>query len=423
MHTLAIIILVQLFAYAKCSIADNWIISADMSVVQVVVKTSDGLSGGTGFFVAPDGVVVTNYHVIEDAKKIALFRPTQDKTASERYPAEVFWHSKEYDLALLRSPDLKGPSLPLSSLLPLKGAPVVAIGFPGAADAVIDGDGHFTESTITKGIVGRVLPSSWGDGGRFNIVQHSAQINSGNSGGPLLDACGRVVGVNTGKALSKIEGDHVNQTEGVYFSSHAGVLIEVMNGKGLSPVVQTTGCAAGEVAPGSVFSQPPQIQQTQPLTLWLAIGIAILVAGVALWLAFRKSTVIRESYTQFRRRSQGYMAKAPVVINPNAQVLLLSGKTTQGVPVRLTVLPFKGPKALFVGRDPAQCDLVIDDSSVSRRHAQLHYQSGQWSVVDLGSTNGTKVNGRRVDVNPVFIEPGANVLFGKVDLQAYLGDD
>jgi hypothetical protein len=72
----------------------------------------------------------------------------------------------------------------------------------------------------------------------------------------------------------------------------------------------------------------------------------------------------------------------------------------------------RGSRAV-VGRS-RECDVVLDDPNVSRRHAELRRDGAGWSVADLGSTNGVKVNGRRVD--HAELSPGDRVTFGLVDL-------
>jgi hypothetical protein len=72
----------------------------------------------------------------------------------------------------------------------------------------------------------------------------------------------------------------------------------------------------------------------------------------------------------------------------------------------------RGSRAV-VGRS-RECDVVLDDPNVSRQHAELRRNGGSWSVADLGSTNGIKVNGRRVE--QAELSPGDRVSFGLVDL-------
>ena len=68
------------------------------------------------------------------------------------------------------------------------------------------------------------------------------------------------------------------------------------------------------------------------------------------------------------------------------------------------------PPRVTVGRS-SECDIVIDDPNVSRRHAELRAEDGRWIVADLGSTNGVRVNGRAVE--RLALEPGDEVAFGR----------
>ncbi len=75
-------------------------------------------------------------------------------------------------------------------------------------------------------------------------------------------------------------------------------------------------------------------------------------------------------------------------------------------------LPDDGRDRLTIGRTP-ECDLVLSDPTVSRHHAELWRRSDGWLLVDLGSTNGTRLNGWRL-TEPVTIRPGDNVAFARV---------
>src|SRR5579884_1542523 len=72
--------------------------------------------------------------------------------------------------------------------------------------------------------------------------------------------------------------------------------------------------------------------------------------------------------------------------------------------------------ALTIGRRPDQ-DIVIEDPSVSRAHARIEISGGRPSVVDLGSTNGTLVNGRRAGAEPLPLRPGDRLQVGAVLLE------
>jgi pSer/pThr/pTyr-binding forkhead associated (FHA) protein len=69
---------------------------------------------------------------------------------------------------------------------------------------------------------------------------------------------------------------------------------------------------------------------------------------------------------------------------------------------------------LVLGRS-READLVLDDPNVSRRHAELRREGEHWSIADLGSTNGVKVNGRRVERTE--LEPGDEIVLGTLELR------
>jgi len=162
--------------------------------------SQSGQGVGTGFIVRSDGIVVTNYHVVEGAQRITVITPPPD---SKRYTARVIGGDQLADLAVLQINATGLPTVPLgdSSKLQL-GQPVVALGY---ALALKGGP------TVTTGIVsalGRTIQAQdlncrvCGNGGRTydNVIQTDAAINPGNSGGPLVNLAGQVVGINTAGA-------------------------------------------------------------------------------------------------------------------------------------------------------------------------------------------------------------------------------
>ena len=141
---------------------------------------------GTGFIWNKNGLIVTNYHVVQDANRVMI--RLQDQSSWE---AEVVGLSPDKDLALLRidAPSEKLSPLPLGDSSTLQvGRKVVAIGNPFGLD-----------TTMTVGVVsalGREMTSLTNRTIR-DVIQTDASINPGNSGGPLLNSMGQLVGVNT----------------------------------------------------------------------------------------------------------------------------------------------------------------------------------------------------------------------------------
>jgi serine protease Do len=145
------------------------------------------VSSGSGFIITPDGYILTNNHVVEGATKLQVTLDGGDK-----YEADVIGTDPMIDLGLIKI-DTKGktlPTLPLGNSDSLKvGQWVMAIGNPFSL-----------EQTVTVGVVSgkkRQIGIGSTDPGLANFIQTDAAINFGNSGGPLIDGQGRVVGINT----------------------------------------------------------------------------------------------------------------------------------------------------------------------------------------------------------------------------------
>lgn len=141
---------------------------------------------GTGFVWDQQGTIVTNYHVLEGARKITITLSDQS-----HWPAEVIGLAPDKDLAVLK---IKAPvealkSLPLGDSNHLNvGRKVLAIGNPFGLDA-----------TLTVGVVSALGREIESPNKRVirSVIQTDAAINPGNSGGPLLNSSGQLIGVNT----------------------------------------------------------------------------------------------------------------------------------------------------------------------------------------------------------------------------------
>jgi serine protease Do len=148
-------------------------------------------SGGSGFIISADGYILTNYHVVEDSDKVQVEVPDGGNGRVQRYEAEIVGEDPSTDLALIKI-DAEGrlPYLELGNSDRLRvGDWVMAIGNPIVYDR-----------TVTVGVVsakGRVLPDLSADFSLDDYIQTDAAINFGNSGGPLVNIYGEVVGVNT----------------------------------------------------------------------------------------------------------------------------------------------------------------------------------------------------------------------------------
>lgn len=151
-----------------------------------ICKIESGLSSGTGFLVA-SGIVATNAHVVDSWGELNCYFPGNYDSSK----AQIIWFNPDIDIAFLSVP-IERPPLEITNSDDVKrGEKVIAIGYPGTV-------GNSVSSSVTTGILSN----------RTNIEgifyhQTDAAINSGNSGGPVFDKFGKVIGIATLKEINK----------------------------------------------------------------------------------------------------------------------------------------------------------------------------------------------------------------------------
>ena len=182
------------------------------SVVSITCSLSTGSSSGTGVIVSDNGYIVTNCHVVENAKSISVLL-SDDRT----FEAAVVGTDPISDLAVIyiEAEDLQSAVFGNSEDIRV-GDDVCAIGDPLGAEL---------RGTMTNGIVSAINRDITTGGRTMTLIQTNAALNSGNSGGPLIDRFGHVIGINTMKI-----GDNMNAAgvEGLGFAIPSATVVEII---------------------------------------------------------------------------------------------------------------------------------------------------------------------------------------------------
>ena len=190
-------------AYSQAVVTTTEKVSPAVVNISVEKKTrgrTGGEAGGSGFIISPEGFIVTNCHVAENSDSMAI--ELQD---GRKYPADLIGLDPYTDLAVLKIYTENLPYVSFRQGSDLRvGQLSIAIGNP-----------YGFQCTVTTGVIsalGRTLQSRTG---RMidNVIQTDAALNPGNSGGPLVDSSGMVIGVNT--AI-------IREAQGICFAIGAG---------------------------------------------------------------------------------------------------------------------------------------------------------------------------------------------------------
>lgn len=162
------------------------------SVVSIEAYSSQGVSCGSGIIMSEDGYILTNYHIINGCSSAWVYPLTE----SYGYEAMLVGYAADLDLAVLKV-DASGltPAEFCSSRTLSVGDTVYALGNPLG----------YLYGSLTEGIVSAMARNITVEGYQMSLIQTSAALNSGNSGGALLNSAGQVVGITSAKITSGTE--------------------------------------------------------------------------------------------------------------------------------------------------------------------------------------------------------------------------
>ncbi len=274
-----------------------------------------GVSAGTGFIISTDGYVLTNHHVVDGADEVKV------KLSDRReFTAKVVGSDEQSDVALLKIDAKALPALRTGDSRTLKpGQWVVAIGSPFGLD-----------HSVTAGIVSAVGRSNPYANQRYvPFIQTDVAINRGNSGGPLLNTRGEVVGINS----------QIFSNSGGYMGVSFAIPIDVA----MNAVQQLK--ATGRVSRGQIGVQVQQIDSEQARGLALPDTRGALVADVLAGSPAEKAGI---------QRMDVIRAIDGVAINQSSDLPPIIGGMAPGTRAKLSVLREGKPRDIVGHPDAAR---------------------------------------------------------------------
>lgn len=183
------------------------------SVVSIINQSADGEATGTGIIMSADGYIITNYHVIQSSNVLQVLLQN-DST----YPATLISSDETSDLAVLK--------IDATGLTPAEFGNSDTLQVGDAVVAIGDPLGTHLRGTMTNGIVSAINRDLAFDGRSMTLIQTNATLNSGNSGGPLINMNGQVIGINTMKISSSYTSTTV---EGLGFAIPISVAKDIVD--------------------------------------------------------------------------------------------------------------------------------------------------------------------------------------------------
>lgn len=429
----------------------DWV-RIDSAVIRLsVVEDGEAVGHGSAFAINDQGEYVTNYHVVEPAVNGAgkvRMMAVESLDPLKLHAVTVLATSKAQDLAVVRVSGLARPALMISAAS-VKGEAVRSIGFPGGIELntlLLD------PQRSAGGISGKEAFPLSKDGVKVKLVIHNATLLGGNSGGPLLDTCGRVVGVNVAKTASNLDLGAVlagiarllqNQggaqvqldtQEGFFFAIDATELLEFLSQQKVAFSQASGACRAAGAT-------PPWL-----LALLLAMFTVLALLGAGYWQLRRMlpdgrvnlqavSQLIRRSGNEMQADDEGGQTRFVRDEHGRPQRVEGSGRR----PKRFRLMPeqrrwpsvsIRSGERVVLGRDPNHCTVSIEGDLISRQHLELFVDPrGDLIGHDLGSSNGSYVDheqlpeARQGSDEGMIIRPGRRLILGSEDVVYRIEED
>jgi hypothetical protein len=430
-------------AYSGASALPSWIVP----VLRLVSATH--VEPTTGVVLSAEGLVLVPASFAAAGDEIIVLDGGTDIVRNGR-PATIMRRFPEIGLKVLQVPGLRREGAPMPAEPLHDGEEVRLMAFPPA-------------EMIARGEPPLAIPARIAIPGEGGAPALASETSLPNVTGALLDACGNLAAFSVASGVQRME--VVPATRHVWRDELLAVFAEL----GLSPGATTCARAGADAAapqaspeqPGPEAesepveppapedestpeqpeedSSPPQLPDLDILPpierepaladhdeaeppgttawWWLAAAMALFGAGFAVHRLRSHRPPVQPAATATEDPPGPPASQAPTETEPALDSrLILSGSTSDGVAVDAAAATSARAVNLLIGR--GDVDLRLDSAAVSRRHARLNGSAGELTLTDLGSNNGTFINGVPcLEGEIMYVEPGDTLVFGDVSVR------
>lgn len=419
------IALLTIIVSSTVSFADTVEVNSPSDAINGVVyirayyknSNSGHLWSGTGFAIGdpekPVEYIVTNAHVATDdeiSQSELELRVYFSYATNDYMIASIYKIDKVRDIAVLKLPEptTKRTALVLCPGDDIRtGESVAVIGYPGYSDSVTNDQKYdLTDVTVTSGVISKKTTSKERD--NCSVYQTDAEINYGNSGGPLVNSKGQVVGINT-------FGKNFKDKNGIQTKLYYAISIdEVID---LAPR-DTIGYVLSTDAPKDTTESKPEVDtpeepekknDSSPVLLIVIIAVVVVAAAAAVIVIVMQKNKAKPAAPVAAAPSN---AAAPVNSTPATPVIicekgLLAGRS------------FPIGSSVTIGRNTQKCGICfpVDAKGVSGVHCEIRRTANGYEIIDRGSSFGTTLgNGQKLTANvPVAIPNGTYFMVGSAE--------
>ena len=395
------------------------------SSVRVVTYYPGQVAFGTGWVAtaadprsANNAVIVTAAHNVRNANRVTVL----EANSAEEYEANVRAMDLDRDIAFLEVRGLRNGGVPLrvTPVVPPVGQELRTTGYTAASDR--PSRRELAEiSGVLLGAYSRTIPNprpiwEYADVGVAQF-QHSISLSPGFSGGPVIDKCGRVIGINisTGGQI-QVPGGALDLAPGISFAVASAEIIKAAQDNGVRLTEDASPCPDRGNGGGSTAAPVPAPPPAPPEPKWslaalssrtgiaLAIGLLALVAlGIAAWLFFGKSggsqVVSPPPPPQPKTDSARSTAGPTGPVEPEiAKTLTLSGRGPGGesISLRFAMNELQSAGRTLGTEGQAHVPDNRAKTFVSRVHAEVSGDGEHFFIQDLKSTNKTLLDGQEL---------------------------